>query len=82
VVILGGTRFIGRAIVEELAGSGHELLIVHRGELEPDDLPPARHVHTDRAHLAQQPGVILERARPRRRHGSRGLWSFLPLSVK
>jgi len=31
VIVLGGTRFIGRAIVEELAAAGHDLLIVHRG---------------------------------------------------
>jgi nucleoside-diphosphate-sugar epimerase len=52
VVVLGGTRFIGRAIVEELAGSGDQLLVVHRGELEPADLPPARHLHFDRSELA------------------------------
>jgi len=52
VVLLGGTRFIGRAIVEELARAGHELLIVHRGRLEPDDLPRVEHLHCDRAELA------------------------------
>jgi nucleoside-diphosphate-sugar epimerase len=52
VVVLGGTRFIGRAIVEELAAAGHELLIVHRGNLEPDDLPPVRHLHAERMELA------------------------------
>jgi nucleoside-diphosphate-sugar epimerase len=52
VLVLGGTRFIGRAIVEQLAGSGHEILIVHRGELEPNDMPPVRHLHTDRPGLA------------------------------
>ncbi len=51
IAVLGGTRFIGRAAVEELAAHGHELLIVHRGELEPDDLPEARHLHADRARL-------------------------------
>ena len=50
--MLGGTRFIGRATVEDLAAAGHELLIAHRGELEPDDLPPAQHLHCDRAALA------------------------------
>jgi len=50
--VLGGTRFIGRATVEDLAAAGHELLIAHRGELEPDDLPPAQHLHCDRAALA------------------------------
>jgi nucleoside-diphosphate-sugar epimerase len=51
IVVLGGTRFIGRAIVDELASAGHEVLIVHRGVLEPDGLPAAQHLHTDRAGL-------------------------------
>jgi nucleoside-diphosphate-sugar epimerase len=51
VVVLGGTRFIGRAIVEELAGSGHDVLVVHRGNLEPDDMPPVRHLHANREEL-------------------------------
>lgn len=52
VVVLGGTRFIGRAIVEELASAGDEPLIVHRGQLEPGDLPQVPHLHCDRAELA------------------------------
>jgi nucleoside-diphosphate-sugar epimerase len=51
VIVLGGTRFIGRAIVEELAAAGHDLLIVHRGNLEPADLPAVRHLHADRTDL-------------------------------
>jgi nucleoside-diphosphate-sugar epimerase len=50
---LGGTRFIGRAIVEELHASGHDLLVVHRGHLEPEDLPPVQHLHCERADLQQ-----------------------------
>ena len=50
---MGGTRFIGRASVEELAGAGHELLLAHRGELEPDGLPPAQHLHCDRGELTR-----------------------------
>ena len=52
VIVLGGTRFIGRAIVEELAGAGCELLIVHRGQLEPDGMPEVEHLHADRMDLA------------------------------
>ncbi|OLC23118.1 MAG: hypothetical protein AUG06_02995 [Actinobacteria bacterium 13_1_20CM_2_65_11] len=52
IVVLGGTRFIGRAIVEELAGEGHDVLVVHRGRLEPDDMPPVAHLHCDRTELA------------------------------
>ena len=55
VAVLGGTRFIGRASVEELAAAGHRLLLVHRGELEPDDMPAAEHLHTDR------PGLLAHR---------------------
>lgn len=51
VVVFGGTRFIGRAIVEELAGAGHDLLVVHRGNLEPADMPAVRHLHLERAEL-------------------------------
>jgi nucleoside-diphosphate-sugar epimerase len=52
VIVFGGTRFIGRAIVEELAAAGHDLLIVHRGNLEPADMPAARHLHVERTELA------------------------------
>ena len=51
VVVLGGTRFIGRAAVEDLVAAGHEVLVVHRGVLEPDDMPKVRHLHTDRLNL-------------------------------
>jgi nucleoside-diphosphate-sugar epimerase len=53
VIVFGGTRFIGRAIVEELARAGDEVLVVHRGELEPDDMPPVQHLHAERMALAQ-----------------------------
>ncbi len=51
IIVLGGTRFIGRAIVEELASSGHDVLIVHRGVLEPADMPAVQHLHAERAEL-------------------------------
>ena len=58
IAVLGGTRFIGRAAVEELAAAGHELLLVHRGVLEPEGLPAARHLHTDRANVHEHRGEI------------------------
>ncbi|MGH7762874.1 MAG: NAD-dependent epimerase/dehydratase family protein [Candidatus Dormibacteraceae bacterium] len=54
VVVLGGTRFIGRAIVDELSGAGHHVLVVHRGQLEPHDMPAVRHLHADRAELGER----------------------------
>jgi nucleoside-diphosphate-sugar epimerase len=52
VVVLGGTRFIGRAIVEALVAAGHEPLVCHRGKAEPDDLAAVAHLHTERQDLA------------------------------
>lgn len=60
IIALGGTRFIGRAIVEELAASGHAVLVVHRGNLEPDDMPPLPHLHCDRSELAAHRGELAE----------------------
>src|SRR5260370_8549883 len=51
IIVLGGTRFIGRAIVEELVRAGHDILVVHRGHLEPDDIPSISHLHCDRSEL-------------------------------
>lgn len=51
VIVLGGTRFIGRATVEEIVAAGHEPLLVHRGQLEPKDLPPVPHLHCERTDL-------------------------------
>ncbi len=58
VAVLGGTRFIGLAIVEELAAQGHELLLAHRGEHEPTGLPEADHLHAERHDLPHLRGVL------------------------
>jgi nucleoside-diphosphate-sugar epimerase len=60
VMVLGGTRFIGAAIVEELVAHGHELLVVHRGEHEPADLPEVDHLHADRQDLPHLRGPVDE----------------------
>jgi UDP-glucose 4-epimerase len=52
VTVIGGTRFIGRRIVTDLVARGDEVQVVHRGQTEPPDLAPARHVHTERADFA------------------------------
>ncbi|MBW3588700.1 MAG: NAD-dependent epimerase/dehydratase family protein [Actinobacteria bacterium] len=51
VALLGGTRFIGRAILEELTAAGHEVCVIHRGTSEPPDLPEAKHLHLDRSQI-------------------------------
>jgi nucleoside-diphosphate-sugar epimerase len=58
VIVFGGTRFIGRAIVEELAAAGRDVLIVHRGNLEPGDMPPVQHLHADRMELETHRDVL------------------------
>lgn len=58
VVILGGTAFIGRAITERLVADGHTVLVVHRGETEPADLPEVAHLHVDRERLPSKRAEI------------------------
>jgi nucleoside-diphosphate-sugar epimerase len=53
-IVLGGTRFIGRAVVEELVTAGHQVLVVHRGEHEPEGLPDVPHLHVHRRDLASR----------------------------
>jgi nucleoside-diphosphate-sugar epimerase len=50
-LVLGGTRFIGRALVAELLGAGHTVAIVHRGEHEVELPPEVEHIHIERSQL-------------------------------
>lgn len=52
VVIVGGTRFIGRALVSELLAAGHHVAVVHRGLHENAGHAQVRHIHTERRDLA------------------------------
>ena len=49
VLILGGTRFIGRRITAALMTRGDDVTVVHRGDHEPAELAGCAHLHTDRA---------------------------------
>lgn len=51
VLVVGGTRFIGRVLVEELLAHDHEVLVVHRGRHEPPGLPDVPHLHANRRDL-------------------------------
>lgn len=58
VLILGGTRFIGRRIATDLMARGDEVTVVHRGESEPAELSGCAHLHADRAAFTGLAGQV------------------------
>ncbi len=48
ILVIGGTQFIGRAIVELLVANGDEVTLFHRGRTNPDLFPSAEHLLGDR----------------------------------
>lgn len=58
VLVLGGTTFIGRRIVERLYERGDEVLVVHRGHHEPSPWVPVGHLRADRRALSDHAGEI------------------------
>jgi nucleoside-diphosphate-sugar epimerase len=50
-LVLGGTGYLGRQVVEVLLEAGHEVTVVHRGQKEVADGPEIRHVHGDRSQI-------------------------------
>jgi 2'-hydroxyisoflavone reductase len=48
LLILGGTRFLGRAAAEAALARGHELTLFNRGETNPGLFPEAEHLRGDR----------------------------------
>ena len=54
VLVIGGTVFVGPSVVRELVSRGHEVAVFHRGEHEIDLPASVRHIHGDRARIADQ----------------------------
>jgi 2'-hydroxyisoflavone reductase len=48
ILIMGGTRFVGRHITEAALGAGHEVTLFHRGRTGADLFPGAEHLRGDR----------------------------------
>ena len=48
LLVLGGTKFLGRAVVETALARGHETTIFTRGQTNPDLFPEAEHLVGDR----------------------------------
>lgn len=48
ILIIGGTRFVGRAIIEELLARNHNVTLFHRGQTNPDLFDEAEHLTGNR----------------------------------
>ncbi|GAA4229318.1 2'-hydroxyisoflavone reductase [Streptosporangium album] len=48
ILIIGGTRFVGRHITEAAIAAGHEVSLLHRGQTGPELFPEAEHLRADR----------------------------------
>ena len=48
IVVLGGTRFLGRAVADVALARGHELTLFNRGRTEPDLFPTVERLRGDR----------------------------------
>jgi 2'-hydroxyisoflavone reductase len=48
VLVIGGTHFVGRALVEDAVERGHDVAVFHRGPAEPEGFPKVEHFHGDR----------------------------------
>ena len=48
VLIIGGTRFIGPRVAEQLLAGGHEVRLFHRGQTEADLPATVNHIYGDR----------------------------------
>ncbi|MGH2594569.1 MAG: NAD-dependent epimerase/dehydratase family protein [Actinomycetota bacterium] len=48
LLVIGGTHFVGRAVVEDAVARGHDVTVFHRGADEPEGFPDVEHLHGDR----------------------------------
>jgi 2'-hydroxyisoflavone reductase len=50
VLVIGGTRFVGRHMAEAAVARGHDVTVFHRGKTGTDVVPEATHILGDRDH--------------------------------
>ena len=48
ILVLGGTKFLGRAVVDAALANGHSLALFNRGRQDPGAYPDLEQVHGDR----------------------------------
>ena len=58
VLVMGGTQFNGLALVHELARTGHEVVILNRGQTQADLPLGVERVYADRTNEAQMRDVL------------------------
>jgi 2'-hydroxyisoflavone reductase len=75
ILVIGGTRFFGRAFVEDAAARGHAVTVFHRGDSEPEGFPDVEHVHGDRTRG-------LEALAGRSWDAVLDTWAFVPREVR
>ena len=61
VLVLGGTRFLGPPVVQQLLEQGHEVTIFHRGGSEPLSTANAEHIHAEFAALPDYVAELTKR---------------------
>jgi 2'-hydroxyisoflavone reductase len=58
LLVLGGTKFLGRAAVDAALDRGHEVTLFNRGETNPELFPEAEKIRGDRQLQAGLPGAL------------------------
>lgn len=48
MLLIGGTRFVGRAMAEAAVAAGHDVTVLHRGRTNPADMAGVEHLTADR----------------------------------
>ena len=48
LLVLGGTKFLGRAVVETALAQGHDVTLFNRGQTNPGLFPEAENIRGDR----------------------------------
>jgi len=48
ILIIGGTRFLGRTLVEVALAEGHEITLINRGKINSDLFPEVEWLKCDR----------------------------------
>jgi nucleoside-diphosphate-sugar epimerase len=77
VLVLGGTRFVGRHLVGAALARGHRVTLFNRGETDPDAFPEAERIRGDRAR-----GEDLEALRGRRWDAVLDTSGYVPRDVR